>query len=168
MTNEIGPRELGKTRRQQLVDDLYGFGLDLRKDRLSAEGKEKLSKMILDNARNLEFLDQETFGSTSKETLDTVLECLVDAFYQYQDAIEMLKKDMFENEWRCNFSNRIMHKSMKVRNLQRSMIKNQEHTYKSIGMLMSKPFAYIVEQDFIIGKKLKLEDFNFFIPSEDR
>ncbi len=167
MTNER-PRELGKTKRQQLVDDLYGLGLDLKKDRLSAENKEKLSQMLLTNARNLEFVDQDTFGSIGTETLDTVLECLIDAFYQYQDAIEILKKDIFKNEWRCGFSNRVMHKSMKVRNLERGMIKNQEHTYKSIGMLTSKPFAYIVEQDFIIGKKLKLEDFNFFIPGEDR
>jgi len=167
MTNE-NPRELGKTKRQQLVDDLYGFGLDLRKDKLSASQKEQLSQMLLTNARNLEFVDQDTFGSIRTETLDAVLECLVDAFYQYQDAIEILKKDIFENEWRCGFSNRVMHKSMKVRNLQRSMIKNQEHTYKSIGMLISKPFSFIVEQDLIIGKKLKLEDFNFFIPNEDR
>lgn len=167
MTNER-PRDLGKTKRQQLVDDLYGLGMDLAKDNLSAGDKVKLQEMILTNARNLEFVDQNTFGSIGKDTLDVVLECLIDVFYQYQDAIDAIKNDIFKNEWRCGFSNRVMHKSMKLRNLEKSMIKNQEHTYKAIGMLTIKPFSYIVQQDYIIGKKLRLEDFHFYIPGEDR
>lgn len=97
-----------------------------------------------DMAMLLAFLDKSVEGlqevhpdswCVSQRTMREVHEEVRNAFVNFQNAIELIENDDFENEWKCDFSLRIMHRSFKLANLKRALTNAQKETFRILETL---------------------------------
>lgn len=109
----------------------------------------QLLKMLDKNIAGLEHVNYDDLSIT-EESSNSILDHLLNAFEEIQGALEVIDIDENENTWRCPFSNRIMHKSIKLNNLRQSMIFTQKKVYESLNHIVIFPASYLTE---------KLEDF---------
>lgn len=91
-----------------------------------------LLNMLNENIEGLKELDNHKLY-LEPETIEQINKSLAEAFSHIQDAIEGMEEDSFENKWRCKFSNRVMHRSMKQQKLERMLVDTQRSVYNILN-----------------------------------
>lgn len=153
-----GPRQEIKSYRQQKSDELYNFARDLEKNCLEMRDQEHLITMLKKSAQNLmDVKDKWMIGDNTKSVLK---DCTTDAFFCLQDAINSIEEDPWDNEWRCDFSNRMMHKSLPLQSFRKDLINVQRMVYNLLKNLVNNPYEHLVE--FSEGD-FEIRDMNFHI-----
>ena len=156
--SSVNQRHEIKSYRQQKSDELYNLAKDLEEDSLGVSDHELLISMLKRSAQNLmEVNDKWMIQEDSK---DIVKNCISDSFFALQDALDSISSDPWENEWRCDFSNRVMHKSLPLQSLKKDMIKAQRMVYNVLKNMVDNPFDWLVE--FSEGD-LSISDMNFHV-----
>lgn len=158
MSNKsIIPRE-SKSFRQQKSDELFSLASKLEDNSLSMNEQSKLIDMLNKSAQNL--MDIQDNWMIEDKTKETLKECIMDAFFCLQEGIGCMKDDPWQNEWRCDFSNRIMHKSLPLQQFRKDLIHAQRTTYNVLRNIVDNPFEYLVESS---PEGFGIEDMNFHI-----
>ena len=141
--NQIGEM---KSYREQKSEELFDF-VDLIQRLESSEEdnekKRKLKRMLNISAENL--IDCQSKWMIGEHTKSSLKDFISEAFFYLQDAINSIEDDEWDNEWRCDFSNRIMHKSLPLQSFKKNLINSQRTIYNLLGALVDKPFDFLVE-----------------------
>lgn len=112
---------------------------------MNNHARKTLTNWLDTSINGLEHVDYDDLGI--KETsLDLIVDYLVRAFEEIQGAIETIDDDEYINEWRCDFSNRIMHKSLKLNELKKAIIFTQRKLYDSLGHVVTYPAGYLTQE----------------------
>ncbi len=147
-----------KSYRQSKAEELSKYAEGLDNDDLDREDQERLIHMLRLSAENLIDINDQWMIKAS--SLQTMLTALTESFFYLQDALEVIDDDPFVNEWRCSFSNRLMHKSMKLQSFKKQVIHIQKNVYNILFNLVENPFEHIVEAS---ENEMGLVDFKFYI-----
>lgn len=148
----------GKSYRELKSEELESIALDLESNSMSLDEQEDLIRMLKRSAMNL--IETDNKWMLKEKTLNEMTESLTEAFFHLQDVLELIDEDGFKNEWRCDFSNRIMHKSMRLQNFRKTLIQVQKSLYNLLGELVDDSFLYIVEKS---EREMDLKDFRFYV-----
>ena len=151
-------KEQVKSYRQLKSEELEGLVLDLESNSMKLSEQKRLIAMLNRSADNL----TETWDEwmIEEKTLIEITDSLTETFFHLQDIFELIDEDKFENEWRCDFSNRLMHKSMRLQNFKKQLIQTQKTIYNALGELVDDSFLYIVDKS---NGTMDLKDFNFYV-----
>lgn len=132
-------------------------------DDISTDNLSLLEDWLRNNVEGLNPIDQSKI-LLFKENKEEVIELALDAFENLQKAIEIMDTDSHANEWRCQFSNRVMHKSKKTADIKRKLIQSQKEVFSAIDFLTGSARDRIVntgENDHWILNSM--EEFNFYV-----
>jgi len=153
------PRGKYNSYRQEKSNLLKGFAIDLENNTLPVSEQKRLIAMLNKSAQNL--METNDQWMLEDNTLKEITESLTETFFLFQDVFDCIDADDFDNEWRCDFSNRIMHKSMKLQNFKKHLIQIQKSIYHSMGDLVGMdPLKYLTDKT---NGELELRDFRFYV-----
>lgn len=153
-----GPRQESKSFRQQKSDELSNFARDLEKNSIDMRDSERLIGMLKKSAQNL--MDVNNKWMIKEETKNSLRECVTETFFCLQDAINTIDDDPWDNEWRCDFSNRIMHKSLPLQSFKKQLINVQRLTYNVLGHLVDNGIEHL---DGESSDGFDINDFHFYL-----
>jgi hypothetical protein len=123
-----------QSNRERKAEELSRYMNGLDAGILDPEDMAMLLAYLNKSVEGLEEVDPNSW-CISHRTLREVHEEVRNAFVNFQNAIELIENDGFENEWKCDFSLRVMHKSFKLSNLKRSLTNTQKETFKVLETL---------------------------------
>lgn len=131
---------------------------------ISTENLSILEQWLKKNVEGMKEIDQNSI-LLFKENKDEVIENALDAFQSLQKAIETMDTDSHSNEWRCQFSNRVMHKSKKTADIKRRLVQSQKEIFSAIDLLCGSAKDRILNtgensNDWILDS---IEEFNFYV-----
>ena len=135
--------ETAKSYRRQKSEQLWNLAMGLKHDSMSEEDRIELVTMLERSSQNLtETKDKWMIGENTKTLIKDYIS---EGFFCLQDAINSIDEDAWDNEWRCDFSNRMMHKSLQLQSFKKNLINAQRTVYNLLNSLVEKPFDYLVD-----------------------
>jgi len=159
----LNHKESQKSYRERKSEELRGFALSLENDTLDTVDEGRLISMLNKSAENL--VDVNDDWMIENETLSEITRTITESFYFMQDALEVMDRDNFENEWRCDFSNRLMHKSMKLQSFKKKLIQVQKSVYNLLSDVVDNSFQHLIQE---ADGAMDITDFYFYIPQSKR
>lgn len=144
------------TNREATQIELKKIRVEVNNGDMNQQVKNKLLDMLDTNIEGLTHVDWDDF-CIKDTSIDLVYDYIITGFEMIQGALEAIDEDEHVNEWRCPFSNRVMHKSMKLNELKKGLVFAQKKIFESLGHLVPLPAQTLMEKidDF------KYEDFKF-------
>lgn len=125
--------------RELKIIELKALRTEIENGSMNIQAKKSLVKMLSTNINGLHPI-HFTDSGLHPDNESVLLEHVVEAFANLQGALEIIDHDDFDNEWRCEFSNRIMHKSLRLKGIKKTLVHIQKKTYDLLNMLvMYKP-----------------------------
>jgi len=122
-------KHMEQSNRERKAEELTRFMNGLDAGILDPEDMAMLIAYLDKSAIGLEEVMPDSW-CVSKKTMREVHEEVRNAFVNFQNAIELIENDDFENEWKCDFSLRVMHRSFKLSNLKRALTNTQKETFR--------------------------------------
>jgi hypothetical protein len=123
-----------QSNRERKAEELTRFMNGLETESLDQEDLALIISYLDKSAEGLQEVHPESW-CVSQTTMKEVHEEVRNAFVNFQNAIELIENDFFENEWKCDFSLRIMHRSFKLSNLKRSLTNAQKESFRILETL---------------------------------
>ena len=97
--------------------------------------------MLRRSAENL--IDHGDKSMISPSTEFNIISAVGNAFIELQEGLEAIDEDLWTNEWRCDFSNRMMHKSKPLQDTRRCLIQAQKQIFKLLDTLTGSGYDYL-------------------------
>jgi len=139
------------TNREAKQIELKKIRVEVNNGDMNQQVKKKLLDMLDTNIEGLAPVDYDDF-CIKHTTKDLVFDYIIKSFEELQGALETIEDDNHVNEWRCPFSNRIMHKSMKLNELKKGLVFAQKKIFESLGLIVAFPSQALTQE---------IEDFDY-------
>lgn len=132
--------------RERKSRELQDILLGLQNEDLTENEQAKLESWLEKSIEGLKEMPDVDVYPLDRDTIEGIKESAVVSFSELQNCIEYIDEG-YDNEWKCNFSNRIMHKSKKLQDLKKQMIYAQKAVFQAINQLTDgRAYSFVLNE----------------------